>query len=156
MTTPLINQIEKHLREKGLSVHALEKMAGLNIHAVRNILSGRSKKPSAELISAIANALQCSTDDLLGKKDNLDFSNAKFSSFCSDSQINSIQNSKILLEILNFIFKNNLEKVSNISFYDVFSCVEEIYIYSTHKNKGVFSKSFAQQAIEKLIDQKNK
>lgn len=43
----------------------LEKKAGLKTSAVRNILSGASKKPSAETLQAIANALECSIYDLM-------------------------------------------------------------------------------------------
>ena len=56
--------IDKH----NISVHALEKKAKLKIHSIQNILTGRSKKPSAETLQAIASVLGTTVEKLLSEK----------------------------------------------------------------------------------------
>lgn len=46
----------------------MKKKAGLAHHAVRNIVRGRSLKPNAETLNAIARALGCTVEDLLEKE----------------------------------------------------------------------------------------
>jgi len=68
------SQLQKTLkgkmRETGLSAHLLEKQAGLKRSSVQNILQGRSRKPSAEILYAIAKILGCSINELLGDFEN--------------------------------------------------------------------------------------
>ena len=65
MSTQIARQISARLRAKNISFYELEKKAGLRPHAVQNILRGRSKKPSGELLQAIAQELGCTVEDLL-------------------------------------------------------------------------------------------
>lgn len=70
-TKKLIESIQENLQtrmeDKDLSPHELERKAGLKESAVRNILSGRSSNPGIESLTAIADTLDCSIDDLVGK-----------------------------------------------------------------------------------------
>lgn len=68
MKSALQNQITIRMKAKALSIAVLEREAGLKINAVRDILSGQSRKPSAETLQAIANGLECSVRDLLDKE----------------------------------------------------------------------------------------
>jgi len=65
MKTSLKEEIRKRMEAKNLSIAALERKAGLNIHAIRNILTGKIRKPSAQCLQATANALECSLLDLM-------------------------------------------------------------------------------------------
>jgi transcriptional regulator with XRE-family HTH domain len=56
--------IEK-MKAKNLSISVLERKAGLTIHSIRNILKGTIKNPRAEVLPAIAGALECSLLDLI-------------------------------------------------------------------------------------------
>lgn len=67
MKNVLNDNLKLKMKEAGLSVHALEKKAGLKRSAVQNILHGRSKKPSAEILLAIAKVFQCSIRELIDK-----------------------------------------------------------------------------------------
>lgn len=67
MKNVLNQKLKQKLDESGLSVHALEKKAGLKRSAVQNILHGRSKKPSAEILFAISKVFGCSIRELLDK-----------------------------------------------------------------------------------------
>ncbi len=67
MKNILNERLRQKMDETGLSVHALEKKAGLKRSAVQNILHGRSKKPSAEILFAISKVFGCSMRELLDK-----------------------------------------------------------------------------------------
>ncbi len=43
-----------------------KRKAGLKINVARNILRGQSKRPTAETLQAIATAMDCTVQDLLG------------------------------------------------------------------------------------------
>lgn len=61
--------LKEKMRQAGFSAHLLEKQAGLKRSSVQNILQGRSRKPSAEILYAISKVLGCSLNDLLGEFD---------------------------------------------------------------------------------------
>jgi len=65
MNMTLVQQIEARMKVQNISVMALENKAGLKSHAVRNILTGKSKRPSALHVQAITEALRCTVKDLL-------------------------------------------------------------------------------------------
>lgn len=67
--SPLQVKLKKKIISAGISAHALEKQAGLKRSAVQNILYGKSKKPSAEILRAITKVLGCSINELLGMHD---------------------------------------------------------------------------------------
>jgi transcriptional regulator with XRE-family HTH domain len=67
MKNVLNDNLRKKMNEAGLSVNALEKKAGLKRSAVQNILHGRSKKPSADILLAIAKVFRCSIRELIDK-----------------------------------------------------------------------------------------
>lgn len=67
MKNILNERLKQKMDESGLSVHALEKKAGLKRSAIQNILHGRSKKPSAEILFAISKVFGCSMRELLDK-----------------------------------------------------------------------------------------
>lgn len=64
-TTQLQEALKEKMSEIGISVHALEKQAGLKRSAVQNILHGRSKNPSAHILHAVAKILGCNINELL-------------------------------------------------------------------------------------------
>ena len=53
------------LDENNMSVSEAERLSGLKMSALRNILRGTSKNPSAEILLKLANLFQCNIDDLL-------------------------------------------------------------------------------------------
>ncbi|MBI1214948.1 MAG: helix-turn-helix domain-containing protein [Alphaproteobacteria bacterium] len=59
----LKQNLEKLMRQKGLSQKGLAVKAGLNETAVRDILRGRSKDPQLSTLRALANVLQCNVED---------------------------------------------------------------------------------------------
>ena len=67
----LQNNLQTKMTERKISAAELGRNAGLNESAVRNILNGKSNNPGIESLSAIANSLGCSIDELVGQ-DELD------------------------------------------------------------------------------------
>jgi transcriptional regulator with XRE-family HTH domain len=65
----LSENLEKLMRQHGLSQKGLSVKAGLNETAVRDILRGRSKDPQLSTVRALASVLQCKIEDLY--RDNL-------------------------------------------------------------------------------------
>ncbi len=65
MGTHLAKQIELRMKAQNLTIMMLENKSGLKPHAVRNILKGKSKSPSAINLQGIADALGCAVKDLL-------------------------------------------------------------------------------------------
>ena len=147
MDTHLINQIKRRMFEKNLSSGKLERLAGLKMSAVRNILTGQSKKPSAETLVAISKVLECSVDDLLEKTDapNLDFSSPSLVKY------ETFENPDLLLKIVEFYVKNHSTLIIKIPSRRMLKSIEEIYSYCISKNKGLFSESFAEWTLERLV-----
>lgn len=65
----LQQKLQEKMSAMSISAHALEKQAGLKPSAVQNIIHGRSKKPSAEILFAVAKILGCQPDELIGKNE---------------------------------------------------------------------------------------
>ncbi len=63
--TYLIKQSAMRMKALNISIRELENKAGVKTHAVRNILRGKSKNPSAVNLQAIADFLGCTVKDLL-------------------------------------------------------------------------------------------
>ena len=65
----IANQIRKRLKERNISAHAFEKKAGISKSTLQNILQGRSKNPSINVLKSVASALECTLSELLGDTD---------------------------------------------------------------------------------------
>jgi len=68
MTIILKKKILEHANKHRYSIRDLEHQAGLQSNAIRNILSDRSKNPTIDTVLKIANILECSVDELLGRE----------------------------------------------------------------------------------------
>lgn len=64
--SPIAHAIHRRMRELKLNQKNLAERAGLNEDYVRDILRGKSKRPQAGHLVAIADVLNCSIDDLFG------------------------------------------------------------------------------------------
>lgn len=149
MTSALQKQIKIRMKAKELSIAALEREAGLKISAVRNILSGQSKKPSAETLQAIANVLGCSVRDLLDKE----ISNiASMPHSIKDSEETFHEWHPTLfgktIDVIQEIFD---KKKYTPSAEEMIFFVKEIYFYALEKNSKKLDPKFAEWFIERNI-----
>ena len=62
--TTLQKNLEKIIKDRNYQITELERRAGLKKNNIYNILKGISKKPSAELLQAVADALGVTVKDL--------------------------------------------------------------------------------------------
>jgi phage repressor protein C with HTH and peptisase S24 domain len=68
MSDRLVHEIERRMKALGMNALNTAKRAGLGNDAVRDILRGRSLKPSHDTVAKIAKALGCSPSDLTGER----------------------------------------------------------------------------------------
>ncbi len=145
MTIILKQKILEHSSKYRRSIRDLEHQAGLQSNAIHNILSDRSKNPSIDTVLKIANILQCSIDELLGRegflpkpnsepKDEVMFDLYLFQNICNYA--------------MEFIEKNNLGK---LALSDVIYCVEEIYKYCLNTKSSIFDQNFTQSLLEQKL-----
>ncbi len=152
MSSALKEKIIERMEAKNLSIAELERRAGLSIHSVRNILKGRIKKPSAQSLQAIAEALECSILDLMNaspsaeggyspqsqgrirKRSPLDY---------PDLMLNCSQ------KILDLIADRKL-KVSVDEYLDV---VKKVYFYSSREEPRKFDMRFAEWLMESQFEE---
>ena len=137
--------LQKRLKEKmiakGLSAYNLEQQAGLRSSAVQNILSGRSKNPGIDTLTAIAKILECSIDELI--KEEVPFNGPSSSSHPWDGRLYNLS--------LELILKLCKSKGTSISKETALKYAEEVYTYSVNANRKVPDKSFAKWIVEKAL-----
>lgn len=149
MKSALQNQIKTRMHAKALSIAALEREAGLKVNAVRNILSGQSKKPSAETLQAVANVLECSVRDLLEK----DISNISLTPHVTKNS------EEALHEWIPKLFDDCVQVVQGVidskkyipSAEEMFFLVKEVYFYSLDKNAMQVDQKFAEWFIDRNV-----
>lgn len=150
MITPLARQILARLKAKNISVHTLEREAGVKPHAVVNIIRGASKKPSAELLQAVADVLGCTIRELLENKDI--FKNEESAKTKTEILESSYEMPELLKNTLNIINDKLKGKEKNILIQQVLNCVEEIYIHSLQRTPPEIDKNFVDWYIGLMLE----
>jgi len=130
-------RLKQKMQEHNISAHALEKRAGLKSSAVHNILYGRSKNPSINLIQTIAEALNCTLNDLL---DNYQSTSA---------EINSEWKSGLYIECLETVCHLLKSKKMDLPRQKILDCVDEVYLYSLKSELIKADKHFAEWIVMK-------
>lgn len=129
----LQENLKRQLEEKKMSAHALEKRAGLRPSAVQNILQGKSKRPAAELLQAIANELDCTVEDLLSEGLSAQPEKSPASHWNLSLYIDAL---KTVQAIIN-TRKTPLDKNQTLKI------VDEVYLYSVKARQKTADKTFA-------------
>lgn len=147
----LRSRIKKKMQENNISAHALEKRAGLKSSAVHNILYGRSKNPSINLIQSIAETLNCSLSDLVGDELNIPSQENTFhvSSATPSADKHITWDKNLYIDCLEAVC--HLLKSHNFALtkQKIFDYVDEIYLYSLKSGNGKVDKFFADWIIKK-------
>ncbi|MBA3814344.1 MAG: helix-turn-helix transcriptional regulator [Alphaproteobacteria bacterium] len=128
----------------------LEKEAGVRPHAVQNILRGKSKKPSAELLQAVADVLGCNVKDLLRPKESYD--EEELSSSRKEFLSHAYDNPDLFVETVQFVNAALREKENSLTIEQFMRCVEEIYIQSLQKDPNQVDEDFAEWWIDLATD----
>lgn len=106
------------LKHNNYTLYNFEKTFSIGTNNVLNILSGKSKKPSAELIQTIADALHVSTKTL----------------FTTDIEALPYftHTSFVLLTNITKTIGEEVESLKlNLCYVDIINIIEEVYAYST-------------------------
>jgi len=141
------------MNKKGLSVHALEKQAGLKSSAIHNILYGRSKNPSVKVIKAIAAALDCEISELINDE------NPKATERDSEHLDHTrpgggegIQwNSKLYLKSFEKVSTFLKSKGSSVTKEKTLNIVDEVYAYSNKTGRDEVDSYFAEWLVDKSV-----
>jgi transcriptional regulator with XRE-family HTH domain len=126
---------------------ALERKAGLKINVARNIVRGQSKRPTAETLQAIANAMECTVQDLLGVK------KEKFTpdplKAMDDSLL--VENSDLLAHSLEGILKITKDNKYTFTLQQMLLILGEAYTYSVKKDPPKVDMDFIEWFIKRII-----
>ena len=150
MSTSIAKHISTRMRAKNLSLSELEKEAGLKRNTVQNIMRGRSKRPSADILQAVADVLGCGVKELLAQQEssyeeNLTQSNTKLLS-------HEYEHPELFSEIVNFVNHALKNKENKLTIEQFMSCVQEIYLHSLQKDPNHMDEEFAQWCIDRPTD----
>lgn len=108
----------------------------------RNIVTGKSKSPSAVNLQAIADALGCSIKDLLETPKALQ---QEGSSLSLEALLQKDQVFSSLMEECVRVVEELLQKNKNsITTAQYITCIQEVYLYSLQKTPPAVNKVFAE------------
>ncbi len=124
------------IKEKGISTHALEKLAGLKPSSIHNILQGKSKNPTLHTLQAISLALECPLDELVDQKPLVKASSQPWHAALFTQAT----------ELANTIFT---EKKLTPTKKQAMNYIEEIYNYALLSKTMKADKTFAEWLITK-------
>lgn len=150
MSTQLAKQISARMKAKNLSVSTLEREAGLKTHAVQNIIRGKSRKPSAELLQAVADVLGCTIKELLESQDIFDEDDAAKSK--NEVLDAPYENPALFLETVKIVNAKLENKKNKISTQQAITCIEEIFFHSLQKDASYVDQEFADWFIDLVAD----
>lgn len=142
MNTALQKNLRHQIEEKKISVHSLEKRAGLKPSAIQNILQGKSKRPAAELLLAIAKELGCSVEQLTKEEEN---------SLPSQTEIATEWHPELFRDSLEKVQFNLSQRGLELSKNEVLKIVDEVYLYSIRGSSTEADSRFADWLISKLL-----
>jgi transcriptional regulator with XRE-family HTH domain len=138
-------KLKDFIDKNKINLSTFEQKAGLKRSILYTILSDKSKNPSLENISKIADTLDCSIDELLGRED-------YFKKYIRNHRSGIKYYKELLEQILEvanqYISKN---QITEASLGDIFYVVEEIYEYSVKTNNGLIDKKFALWMLENQL-----
>jgi transcriptional regulator with XRE-family HTH domain len=147
--TAIAQQIDVRMKAHNLSIMALETKAGVRPHAVRNILTGKSKSPSAVNLQAIADVLGCSVKDLLATPTVLQ--EGEISKSLDDLLQEKHANPTLMGECVKAIEEGLKQTKKNITTAQFLTCVREVYLHSLQKSPVQVNKEFAEWFMD-LMD----
>lgn len=148
MTTALAKQLAARMRAKNLTVSQLERKAGINSHGALNILRGSSKRPSAEVLNAIANVLGCSISDLLSDHGLFQVTDSEKTR--AELLESPYESSDLYQEVLSAVNAKIKHEKRSLTLQQTLTCVEEVYFHALQRNEKTFDPTFLDWFMEKL------
>jgi transcriptional regulator with XRE-family HTH domain len=140
MKTIIAKQIHARMKAKNISTIEIERQAGVKPHAVRNILRGNSKRPSVDIVYAVARVLNCTVDDLIQGM-NIFTDDKKGET--REELIAQTYKAGLLAETVKLIDAKVNQGKHNLTVHQVLTCVEETYLQSLQKGVQKVNHEFA-------------
>ncbi|MBY0500424.1 MAG: helix-turn-helix transcriptional regulator [Alphaproteobacteria bacterium] len=147
MQSFLQKRIRNYLDSTGLSISALERKAGLRINVARNILRGQSKRPTAETLHAIATAMECTVQDLLGVQKEVLPSQIKHP---AESGL-FLESPEVLNEALQCILQVIQSNGYKLTVKQTLLLLEEVYAYTLKKSPPKVDADFVEWFVKRTI-----
>ncbi len=148
--TSISQNLELLMEERGISRQELAKRAGINIHAVHNILQGKVKEPPATKLEAIARVLGVDVPRLLyGKSE----SKALTSQPQADAQWDGVLYADAIMAVREICKKKNISLGKNeaVARKKMMQMADKIYRYCLKKNLNTIDNTFAEFVVEEEI-----
>lgn len=137
----LQKNLEKIIKERNYQITELERKAGLKKNNIYNILKGISKKPSAELLQAVADALGVTVKDLYNPT-------AETRNYLNEDDFALIEK----------ILKNVIEEIRNLDLkvteVDLVNVVLEVFNYSKPDSQKELDKKFINWILQQRVHKK--
>lgn len=139
--TTLQKNLEKIIKDRNYQITELERRAGLKKNNIYNILKGISKKPSAELLQAVADALGVTVKDLYNPS-------AETTDYLNNDDF----------ELMEKVLKNIIEEVKNLKLkvteVDLVNIILEVFNYSKPDPKKELDRKFINWILQQRIQKK--
>jgi transcriptional regulator with XRE-family HTH domain len=145
MTSALKEKIIERMEAKNLSIAELERRAGLSIHSVRNIIKGRIKKPSAQSLQAIAEALECSLMDLVNASST---TGDDLASLSQSKKSPPVDYPELMLECAKTVLTLIKDCDPRVSVDEYLDIVKKVYFYSSKEEPRKANLRFAEWLTE--------
>jgi transcriptional regulator with XRE-family HTH domain len=133
----LKEKITEYLEDYDTSIQAFERKAKLNRNSVYSIITDKSKNPNIETVLKIADALDCSLDELLERKN--------FLKKTTNGQLFRIQLKVPLFRSICTYLNDYIEQnqITGLNLGQLVDCIEEIYKYCLVQETENVDKHFA-------------
>ncbi|MBA3814382.1 MAG: helix-turn-helix transcriptional regulator [Alphaproteobacteria bacterium] len=146
-------QLEVRMKAKNLSIMTVESKAGLKTHAVRNILRGKSKRPSAVNLQAIADVLDCSVKDLLGAPEALQEDSQTLSlEEVLQEKYTSYDKAGLMPKVVKTVESLAQKQNKDLTVEQFLTSVREIYLHSLQKDPSKVDTDFAEWFMGLMVE----
>lgn len=137
---------KRKIKEKNMTISAIERKAGLSTNAIRSFLAGRSSNPSIKTLLSACKALECPLSDLTEEHE-------------KDKSIKTISNKILENSILLQLYENCVaasnkvifEDKLDLSFKNYSKIINETYEFYYSKSDHNIDKDFVKWLIKKHI-----
>ncbi len=149
MSYSIADQLRKRLKEKNLSIREAERQADLKMNAVRNIIRGVVKQPTAHTLKMVANVLNCSVDDLLQTDDPTDFSPVHK----KDTGLSlPLKDYDLLERSVHTVIHMAKKRECELSIGQALNLIRSIYSYSSKKPQKTIEMDFVEWLFEGALN----
>lgn len=152
MDLAIRKEVEQRVAAKNLSVSEIERQAGLKQGVLRNILQGKSKNPTVQVLVSLTKVLDCSIEELIGLPNTSDTQNTDKTP--TDKLITSKKYDKINYQLLENVFKlvsRESEKLAiKPSLSEFLNYISDIYSFSDKTGSNIPNKNFCEWFFERF------